>query len=152
HTIRIEVTGQRSGASNGANVDVDAFVAAGAVAPQPLRFEDTDPSVVYIGSWTTTNDSRASGNSAHRSTEANAAAQFTFNGASVTWLASTGPTRGRARVLVDGKLRDNIDLYSADERYQQSFRYENLDEGSHVIRVETTASHSGPSSDNVVEV
>ena len=70
----------------------------------------------------------------------------------MTWLTSTGPNRGRARVVIDGTLRDTVDLYNADERFQQTFRYENLSDAQHTIRIEVTGTHSGPATDNVVDV
>jgi hypothetical protein len=152
HTIRVEVTGQRTGASTGTNVDVDAFIAAGAVAPEPIRFEDTDPAVTYSGTWSAVNETRASGGTVHRASAAGSAAQFTFTGGSITWLTSTGPNRGIARVLVDGALKSTADLFNPEERLQQAFRFEGLGDGTHTIRIEVTGTHSGPSTDNVVDV
>ena len=46
-------------------------------------------------------------------TRAGATATFTFSGSSVTWYGPVGPTRGRARVSVDGKLVRTVDLRSS---------------------------------------
>jgi hypothetical protein len=152
HTIRIVVTGQRSGASTGTNVDVDAFIVAGAVAPVALRFEDTDPAVVYSGNWSTITDSRASGNTVHRSNQGGAAATFSFSGTSVTWVTSRGPNRGIARVLIDGAAQPTVDLYAASESFQQEITYLGLADTAHTIRVEVTGTRSGPSTDNFVDI
>ena len=37
-------------------------------------------------------------------------ATLTFTGRGVTWFGPTGPTRGRAKVYVDGKLVRTVDL------------------------------------------
>ena len=44
-------------------------------------------------------------------TKAGAKATFTFNGSRVTWYGPVGPTRGQARVYVDGKLASTVDLH-----------------------------------------
>jgi hypothetical protein len=152
HTVRIVVTGQRNGASAGTNVDVDSFVVVGAVVAEPIRFESTDPAVVFSGQWATLSESRASGNAFHRSATAGAAAQFTFTGNSVTLLSATGPNRGIARVLIDNQLQATLDLYSAEERFQQPYQFTGLSDGTHQIRVEVSGTHSGPSAAANVDV
>ena len=37
-------------------------------------------------------------------------------GRSVAWVASTGPRKGRAKVLLDGTVVATVDLYSAQRR------------------------------------
>ena len=152
HTIRIVVTGQRNGASTGTKVDIDALIVAGAEAPVPLRFEDTDPSVTYSGSWATAAVAAASGGAVHRANEAAAAAQLAFSGTSVTWVTSRGPNRGIARVLIDGTAVATADLYAATESYQQEITQQGLADAAHTIRIEVTGTHSGASTDNGVDV
>lgn len=152
HTVRIVVTGQRSGASTGSNVDVDSFIAAGATAPEPLRFEDTDPSVFYDKRWDTVTDSRASGGTVHRSDQRNATASLRFCGTSVTWITAKGPTRGIAQVFVDDQLKDTVDLYAANEQFGVEMKYEGLADATHTIRIDVSAQHSGASRDNFVDV
>jgi hypothetical protein len=152
HTVRIVVTGQRNGASSGTNVDLDSFVVAGASAPTPLRFENTDPALLYSGTWSTLAAASASGGSVHRAEQASAAVQFTFGGTSVTWITTRGPNRGVARVLIDGSPQAPVDLYAAAEEFGLNITYSGLPDATHTIRVEVTGTHSGPSTGSVVDI
>ncbi|MER3485813.1 MAG: hypothetical protein C4345_07485, partial [Chloroflexota bacterium] len=68
HTLRIEVTGDRSAQATNSYVTVDAFVIptppptpSPTPTPAPLRFEETDPALSFTGAWATVPDPRASG-------------------------------------------------------------------------------------------
>ena len=152
HTIVLEVTGQRSGAATGSNVDLDSFIAVGAVAPEPLRFENTDPAVFYDRRWDLTPAARASGGSVHRSDQPNATSSLRFSGPSVTWITSRGPTRGIAEVYIDDRLVDPVDLFAAAEQFGVEQTYTGLAAGDHVIRIEATGRRSGGSSQSGVDV
>lgn len=152
HTIRIEVTGQRNGASTSANVDFDAFMIVGAYVAEPMRFENTDPSILYSGQWVVTPITGASGGTVHRVNQPGAASQFNFNGGQVSWLTTKGPNRGIARVLVDNVWRETVDLYAPSELVNQLITYSSLGDGAHTIRVEVTGTRSGPAIDTVVDI
>jgi hypothetical protein len=118
----------------------------------PMRFEDTDPSVQYGGVWTTVDESRASGGTLHRTNEAAAAAQLAFRGSRVTWVTSRGPNRGIARVLIDGQLRDTVDLYRPAEEMQADIDYTGLSGGAHTVRIEAAGTRGGSATDTIVDV
>jgi len=44
------------------------------------------------------------------SSAAGARAEFTFTGRRIAWYGPVGPTRGRARVLIDGAVAATVDL------------------------------------------
>jgi GH25 family lysozyme M1 (1,4-beta-N-acetylmuramidase) len=73
-------------------------------------FQQGSASVVYTGRWRTVLSSRASGGSARYATAAAASATFRFTGSSVAWVATTGPTRGSARIYLDGRYIKTISL------------------------------------------
>ena len=53
------------------------------------------------------------GGTLHYTSTAGASVSYTLNGAGVSWVASKGPTRGSARVYIDGVLASTVSLYSA---------------------------------------
>src|SRR6185436_2227757 len=80
HEMIIEVSGLKHAASTGVAIVVDAFDIR-------TRFEDSDPSVAYAGTWVADMNDAWSGTSANygsgstaRSTTAGARATFTFSG------------------------------------------------------------------------
>jgi hypothetical protein len=69
--------------------------------------------VRYAGrDWSTTTSSRLWGGKARSATRAGAAASYTFTGRSVSWVAVVGPTRGSARVLINGAVVGTVNLYA----------------------------------------
>jgi hypothetical protein len=72
-------------------------------------------SLVYrtARAWSTGSSANASGGTTRYSSLTGASATYESTGRAVSLVAPTGPTRGRARVYVDGTLSGNIDLHSS---------------------------------------
>ena len=117
-----------------------------------LRFEDTDPSILYGGAWNTVESAGASGGTLHRSNTAASTASLAFSGPRVTWVTSRGPNRGVARVLIDDQLQDTVDLYRSTEELRADIDFTGLGGGAHTIRIEVTGTRNGSASDAVVDV
>lgn len=66
--------------------------------------------------WKLSRDAAAVDGSEWVSTKVGDRIRLTVEGRSVGWVTSTGPRRGRADVLVDGRLVDTVNLYSAERR------------------------------------
>jgi hypothetical protein len=76
--------------------------------------QQTSSAIHYTGTWgTLTSSTSWWGGSAKTSTTAGSTATYRFTGRSFAWVGLTSPTRGKARVYVDGVLRATVDLYSA---------------------------------------
>jgi len=117
-----------------------------------LRFEDTDPSILYGGAWSTVEIAGASGGTVHRSNAAGSTASLIFTGSRVTWVTSRGPNRGVARILIDGQEQQTVDLYRNAEELQADIDFKGLGGGTHTIRIEVTGTRNGSASDSVVDV
>ncbi len=78
--------------------------------------QQTSTAIRYTGSWRSQTWASASGGSFRSATTAGASATYTFTGSSVGWVTSTGPTRGTARIYVDGVYAGPISLYSSTTR------------------------------------
>jgi hypothetical protein len=107
--------------------------------------DDSSRSITYGGSWRTARHGSYVGDSAHYATAAGATATFTFVGRKVTWYGPIGPTRGQARVFVDGKLARTVDLHATGFRARTvAFSTRWSSSGAHTLRIEVvgTRGHS----------
>lgn len=140
HTVKIETLGTKRAGSRGTRVAVDAIDVLGGplttLMPPMVRVQDTDPAVVYRGTWGAQPVRGASGGYEKRASTHDASATVRFDGRGVRWVAAKGPDRGTATVHVDGRLRGTFDLYAPKTTAQQTiFRDMALPSGKHTIVV-----------------
>jgi Bacterial Ig domain len=154
HTLRIDVTGGRNGASTGAAIVVDAVDVR-------ARVEDPDPSVAYTGDWIRENFARAwsgtspnaGSGSAALSRTAGAQATVSFTGTQASWIGLRAPWTGTARVLVDGAFLSEVDTYSATEQIQRVlYTATGLSDGPHTLTIEATGLRNPSSTDSLIVV
>jgi hypothetical protein len=137
HTLTIESTGHKNAASSDVRVLVDAFE----VQKLGTRFEETDPSVTYSGTWTQGNLNRAwSLGTAATSSVAGSRATFTFIGTSVSWIGCRKSSTGIANVYLDGVFVAEIDTFAYPQEGYQNTIYEarGLARGTHTLTIEAT--------------
>jgi hypothetical protein len=86
----------------------------GAKASTALRLvADRSAAIDYDGRWQTARHGGYRGGTVRYATGRGASATLTFTGRGVTWYGPTGPTRGKAKVYVDGRLVETVDLRRA---------------------------------------
>ena len=78
--------------------------------------ENNSRSVVYGGRWTRYAYKNASGGSASYATAKGASAKLTFRGRAIAIVAPVGPTRGSARIYVDGVYRGTVSFRLSTNR------------------------------------
>jgi hypothetical protein len=76
-------------------------------------YQETSPAIVYRGTWSSAAHPDYRGGEVRWSTERGASATFRFTGIGVSWIGPTGPTRGKAKVYVDGRLVKTVDANTA---------------------------------------
>ena len=76
------------------------------------RFGESSGAIEYSGRWRTARHDGYGGDRVRYATAAGASATFTFTGTRVTWYGPTGPTRGKAKVYIDGEYVRTVDLRS----------------------------------------
>ena len=81
-------------------------------------YQQTSSAFAYGGSWATSTADVFSGGSTRRSTTSGSSTRFTATGRSFAWITTTGPTRGKAKIYVNGTLVATIDLFSATTTYR----------------------------------
>ncbi len=98
-------------------------------------YEDTDPSIIFNGDWSTSTSPYASGGSFARSRSAGATACLTFEGGGVHWYTLTYTSRGHANVYLDGSLVETVNNYSPTLHWQVVREYA-VPHGTHTFCVE----------------
>jgi hypothetical protein len=90
----------------------------------------------YTGTWRSARHRGYGGDRVLYAKSAGASATFTFTGRKVTWNGPTGPTRGQAKVYVDGAYVRTVNLYrrSFDAR-SALFRAGWKASGEHTIKI-----------------
>jgi hypothetical protein len=81
-----------------------------AAASKNLVYQDSSPAIAWVGAWSSASYPRYAGGTVRYATSAGARATLEFTGKAVSWVGPVGPTRGRARLYLDGKLVGTIDL------------------------------------------
>ena len=92
--------------------------------------------ITYTGTWRRASHRGYGGDTVAYAKSAGASATFTFSGRKVTWNGPTGPTRGKAKVYVDGKYVKTVNTYrrSFDAR-SALFRTGWKTAGEHTIKI-----------------
>ena len=76
-------------------------------------YQESSARFSYRGPWTIARHPRYMGSKARSSRDALARATFQFSGDGVAWIGPVGPTRGKAKVYIDGKYAKTVDTYSS---------------------------------------
>jgi subtilisin family serine protease len=84
-----------------------------------VRHQDGSGFATYTGRWRTGGIGTASGGQVHYSTQAGARVRFTYTGSGIEVVAPKGPTRGSARIYVDGVLARTVSLRSGSTLARQ---------------------------------
>ena len=93
-----------------ADASPDANAAASSVVEETTH-QETSASLDYSGAWSSAEHPGYLGGRAHWSTEKGASASIAFTGIGISWIGPVGPTRGKARIYVDGRYVKTIDAY-----------------------------------------
>ena len=83
----------------------------GEVARSALhRYSERSSSIDWSGTWKPARHGGYTGGAVNYATADGATASITFTGSRIAWYGPVGPTRGKARVLIDGKAVKVVDL------------------------------------------
>src|ERR1043166_7962243 len=150
HTLTIKVTGEKNPeahADNQAIVMVDAFDVD---PPIVSHLQETDPDVVYSGSWTHDDNAHWSGGGvrsapdpafggARFTTTTGSKVTLTFRGTSITWQSGRSFDHGIALVTLDGGAPTDVDTYGPATKFQEVvFAAAGLADAKHTLTIEAT--------------
>ena len=110
------------------------------------RFDDADPRVVYMGTWSPNSNTSRYAGAWKTATGATQKAYVTFTGTRFELIGSTGPAYGIARVTIDGETPGYGDLYSSAYKHlQKVYSKSGLTNAQHTAVVEWTGTKNASS-------
>lgn len=74
------------------------------------HYSERSSTITYAGSWLAASYRGYAGGSVRYATSPGDTAAIAFTGSRIAWYGPVGPTRGKARIIVDGVARKTIDL------------------------------------------
>ena len=119
--------------------------------PTSVTLADGHPSIAY-GGWQGVEDAAASEGSYRVSAKKSEVATWVSPAAtSITWIARTGPDRGKASVTIDGASKGTIDLYASSPG-SLSTTFGGLTNSTHTVVVKVLGQKRAASSGTSVTV
>ena len=98
--------------------------------------QDTSGSIVRTGAWSSTSNTSYSRGTSIFAKTAGAGLTREFTGRAIAWVAAMGPTRGSAKVYIDGALAATVSQYRSDPAYRRVvFEYSWQTSGTHRITI-----------------
>jgi bacillopeptidase F len=98
--------------------------------------QESSPAAVY--GWAKVSSTKALGHSYFVENAKGATATVVFTGRTVTWLTTTGPTQGLAKVYVDGVRKAKVNNWSAATHWQVARTIKGLKAGTHRLKIVVT--------------
>ena len=89
------------------------------VAFTPTRYTESSSLAKYTGSWSLVESSNYQGGKARATTTAGRKVAYAITGRSIAWVAATGPTRGSAKIWVDGVYAGSVSLHASTTSYRK---------------------------------
>jgi SpoIID/LytB domain protein len=108
-------------------------------------YQQDDPHLFYLGGWTASSASSASGGS-FRYLDGTGSCTVSFNGTYVAWLGKIKNVYGNAKVTVDGVDQGTVDLYNATEVYGKVWEA-TLPAGNHTVTIAWTGTKNSAATD-----
>jgi hypothetical protein len=118
------------------NKVMSAYAAGTTSSTSVSRYQETYRYIGWSGSWATASHTAYAGDRVRWSGQAGASLTFRFRGFSVAWMGPKGPTRGQAKVYVDGVYVRTIDSYASSFRAVNTlFSRRWTEYGYHTLRI-----------------
>lgn len=106
---------------------------------------DSSKAIDWSGSWGIARHGGYQGGKAHFATRAGATATITVTARAVSWVGPVGPTRGKARIYVDGTAVATVDLRASRFRARQTVWSKRWStRGTHTIVIEVLGTRGRP--------
>lgn len=111
---------------------------------------DSSASIAYRLAWPTARYSAYSGHQVRYATRTGASATVTFQGTGIAWIGPVGPTRGTARVYLDGRYVATVNLRRSTFEARRTLFARTFSAGSHTLRIVVSSSGRPVAIDNLV--
>ena len=109
------------------------------------RYSERSSLIAYTGRWSRAEHRSYRGDAVRQAKRKGQTATFRFVGSQVAWNAPKGPTRGKAKVYIDGQYVKTVDLYARrfDARsriYTKTF----AQSGAHALTISVVGTKGRP--------
>lgn len=120
--------------------------AGGSGKPSGARhLSENDAAVTYSGTWSRARHRGYAGDAVRFATRPGATATVTFTGTKIAWYGPTGPTRGQAKVSIDGRFVKTVDLQRRGFSVRRAlFTTGWKSAGSHTLTIEVVGTKGHP--------
>jgi subtilisin family serine protease len=99
------------------------------------RYGDSTALASWSSGWVWADNSTSFGGEVRASSKAGASVTVRFAGKGIGWISRTGPTRGKARVYVDGVLVKTVDTHGPTRAKQVVFAANHLSNAPHTLKI-----------------
>ena len=114
------------------------------------RLGETSKAIAYHLAWSTAAYASYSGGQVKYATRTGASATVTFTGKGIAWIGPVGPTRGTARVYIDGRAVATVDLRRSTFQARKLLFSRSLSAGPHALKIVVTSSGRPVAIDNLI--
>jgi hypothetical protein len=104
------------------------------------RVGESSGAITYRYTWKVAKYAAYSGRQVKYATRTGASATMKFTGNGIAWMGPVGPTRGTARVFIDGKAVANVDLRRSTFQARKLLFAKALTKGEHTVKIVVTSS------------
>ncbi|HEV8281145.1 MAG TPA: hypothetical protein VGQ02_04755 [Candidatus Limnocylindrales bacterium] len=105
---------------------------------------DSSSAIRWSSSWSFASHVAYLGHRVHYTKTRGATATITFSGSAIAWAGPVGPTRGKARVFLDGHLVTTVDLYRSGFAARDMVFARNVPNGTHTLRIQALGTSGRP--------
>jgi hypothetical protein len=105
---------------------------------------DSSSAIHWSGSWSFARHPSYLGGRVHSTTSQGATATISFSGSAIAWAGPVGPTRGKARVYLDGNLVATVDMYRSSFAARDIVFATNVSNGTHTLRIQVLGTSGRP--------
>ncbi|HEY3336335.1 MAG TPA: hypothetical protein VGK16_13970, partial [Candidatus Limnocylindrales bacterium] len=118
---------------------------ASTITTTPTRYSESSSRASYSGTWTLVSNASYSGGKARTASRAGRSVTYTLSGRSAAWVSAMGPTRGSAKVYLDGSFVANVSLYATTTAYRRVVWTRSwAAAGSHTVRIVVSGTSGHP--------
>jgi hypothetical protein len=110
------------------------------ISSNDTRVGDSSKAITYRFAWSTAAYASYSGHQVRYATRTGASASISFTGKGIAWMGPVGPTRGTAKVYIDGKAVATVDLRRSTFQARRILFARPLTAGPHTFKIVVTSS------------
>jgi hypothetical protein len=114
------------------------------------RVAESSPAISYASTWSTARYAAYSGKTVKYATRSGATASLAFTGNGIAWIGPVGPTRGTAKVYLDGRYAGTVDLRRSTFIARKTIFSRALTAGPHTFKIVVTSSGRPVAIDNFI--